>query len=581
MLDKDKISLSRVSRDGRKNIVSSDGKYLVLSSEDNSILETHTSLTPIVASGLWRRATSDEKQSFMAPVVAAGARDFEPTITEQETDLLLADELAEEVEDDIYDFNIDYDFYATPFDAQQNQHDVTGVYAMDPDSGELYWWEDGEFQAVNEDDLDPALPETWVLIDSDTAQFIADWQDHRLEDEMFCTLHDADPAEKAMFDAAEAGVDWEFIKTLSAVVADASGYSPQERSQNASKQRRGPGGRFARQPGEGNGAMQPDSTTRAPSIIKSYIPAKRDIVLIPNPLNFIVDFIGTASPSSAPGVGGGVVASGEEQIVSEEAQKATREVTTPSSDTIYFAMVDKDDNRAVQGLLAITKDENGKPQAWNRNMGEWKPSPDALADLQSITPPPVVKLEEEDVKTVLDGIDEYDKQGDSREKPDAVQAEEVAQASLLEDVRKGYALEDGSFRIKTVEDMFSAVQAAPEDASDAVKAHIIKRARAFNRMDIVPEEWRTYASLSQSPLFNSYGDVIIAAGNRGGNEETLKQYWGSGKGAAKIRWGSEGDLSRCHKHLTKYIGSEDAWGFCQNLHMKKYGKSNYKKDNGK
>lgn len=577
MLDKDNASVTRVSRDGRKSIVKSGGKYYVFSANDNSISKAHASLTPLVASGSWRRATSDEMDSFGQAIVAAGSRDFEPTISQQEADLLLEDE---EPEEEIYDFNVDYDFFATPFDAEEDRNNVTGVYAMDPETEELYWWEDGEFQAVNEDDLDPSLPETWVLIDNETAQFIADWQDHRLEDEQSCPIHGVDPAEKAMFDSAEAGVDWGFIRDLGAVVADASGYSPQERSRNASKQRRGPGGRFAGGSGDRNKLEKPNEKTRAPEIIKSYIPAKWEVNLIDNPLNFIVEFIDGASPSGEPADGGtAVTASGEEQIVSDEAQKVTREETTPSADTLYFALVDKDDKRAVKGLIAITKDESGKPKAWNRNMGEWKPSPDALADLQSITPPPVVTLDPEDVKTVLDGIDQYDAQGDTREKPDPVKTEEIAQASLLEDVRRGYALADGSLRIKSVEDVFSAVQAAPEDSSDEIKSHIIKRARAFNRMDIVPEEWRSYASLSQAPLFNSYGDVIIAAGGRRGNEEDLKEYWLNGKGAAKIGWGRDGDMTRCIKYLTKYLPT-DSPGFCQNLHMRKFGKSNYERDNG-
>ena len=55
--------------------------------------------------------------------------------------------------------------------------------------------------------------------------------------------------------------------------------------------------------------------------------------------------------------------------------------------------------------------------------------------------------------------------------------------------------------------------------------------------------------------------------------QRLRNYWTKGAGAAKIRWGSPGDLTRCHKHLEKYVGPF-AWGTCQNLHHVVFGKWN-------
>jgi hypothetical protein len=61
---------------------------------------------------------------------------------------------------------------------------------------------------------------------------------------------------------------------------------------------------------------------------------------------------------------------------------------------------------------------------------------------------------------------------------------------------------------------------------------------------------------------------IIAAGgldrNRG-NAEELRQYWTRGKGAAKIRWGTPGDWTRCVRNLSKYMGPR-AKGYCQLRH---------------
>ena len=76
-------------------------------------------------------------------------------------------------------------------------------------------------------------------------------------------------------------------------------------------------------------------------------------------------------------------------------------------------------------------------------------------------------------------------------------------------------------------------------------------------------------------------EVIIAAGkgNRG-NAETLREYWLNGPGSKKIGWtNSEGDLTRCNRLLSRYMPGR-SFGYCQMLHMRKFGKSNYKRDNG-
>jgi hypothetical protein len=36
----------------------------------------------------------------------------------------------------------------------------------------------------------------------------------------------------------------------------------------------------------------------------------------------------------------------------------------------------------------------------------------------------------------------------------------------------------------------------------------------------------------------------------GGNAQTLRNYWTRGAGAAKIRWGTPGDWSRCNRLLS-------------------------------
>jgi hypothetical protein len=60
------------------------------------------------------------------------------------------------------------------------------------------------------------------------------------------------------------------------------------------------------------------------------------------------------------------------------------------------------------------------------------------------------------------------------------------------------------------------------------------------------------------------------ARSKGGNVATLKRYWGQGRGAAKIRWGSPGDYTRCTKQLHKYLGAR-AKGYCARLHRERTG----------
>ena len=67
--------------------------------------------------------------------------------------------------------------------------------------------------------------------------------------------------------------------------------------------------------------------------------------------------------------------------------------------------------------------------------------------------------------------------------------------------------------------------------------------------------------------------AITAAGgldrNRGGAAK-LRRYWLYGKGAAKIRWRTPGDWTRCYKQLAKYMGPR-AKGYCALRHKEANG----------
>jgi len=56
---------------------------------------------------------------------------------------------------------------------------------------------------------------------------------------------------------------------------------------------------------------------------------------------------------------------------------------------------------------------------------------------------------------------------------------------------KGHAMPDGSYPIETAGDLSNAVQAFGRHPTDAVKAHIKKRAAQLGREDLLPENWKT------------------------------------------------------------------------------------------
>lgn len=162
----------------------------------------------------------------------------------------------------------------------------------------------------------------------------------------------------------------------------------------------------------------------------------------------------------------------------------------------YLAVVSPDDLGAVMDLLAIVPASatSTEPMVYQRKDQKWVPSDQYLRDLTSPTPPLVVKLQGEDLNSVLKQVDGLE-----------------------------------------------AVQSSAFDLD--------------------------------SHLLSFWVDSLTAAGgldrNRG-NAEKLRRYWVHGEGAAKIRWGTQGDWARCVRHLEKYLG-ERAKGYCQLRHKEAMG----------
>ena len=279
---------------------------------------------------------------------------------------------------------------------------------------------------------------------------------------------------------------------------------------------------------------------------------------------------------------------------------------------LYLALVDKVDTEAVLDLVSLMP--GNPPVMWKRDGGAWVQAPEILAALQGTQPPPVVELSDDAI--VADVIKQVDEStgGESEEpeaapapgatpqapsgetgpKPDANPDQQRRAASNFvhpeldmfptemsskseEYAKKGYSLPDGSFPIPDVNHLKKAIKAHGR-AKDKAKAkkHIMKRARALKRADLIPDAW-TSNSTTELTLFGPHGQLLnlteFAGGadrNRG-NAEELRKYWTRGKGGLKIRWNTPGDMTRCMRQLRKYLKGREA-GYCALRHREMTGR---------
>lgn len=74
----------------------------------------------------------------------------------------------------------------------------------------------------------------------------------------------------------------------------------------------------------------------------------------------------------------------------------------------------------------------------------------------------------------------------------------------------------------------------------------------------------------QSVLTAAGDNALLAYTSPNPKAEKLRRYWSTGRGGAKIRWGTPSDWRRCYRHLRKYLGLR-AKGYCQNLHHRNTG----------
>jgi hypothetical protein len=215
------------------------------------------------------------------------------------------------------------------------------------------------------------------------------------------------------------------------------------------------------------------------------------------------------------------------KVRAQEAALKKYAVMTPETTDVkplYIAQVDELDKQAVVDLFAIHPASKTSTQVilYRRAEGGWVRDDATLSKLKSTAPPPVVTLDAATFKQVLTQVDSYFKEK-AAEAP-----AEASQASILAALRSRVdaSLWDGEGRLIPAFEAQALVAAGVPGVADTPS------------------------------------DVAAA--------RKLKNYWLRGRGAAKIRWNTPGDWTRCVKHLSKYMGVR-ARGYCQNLHKEATG----------
>ncbi len=199
------------------------------------------------------------------------------------------------------------------------------------------------------------------------------------------------------------------------------------------------------------------------------------------------------------------------------------EITPETSDVqpVYMAIVSPDDPRAVFKLVSLVpaSSTSNQPAIYSREDGEWIRDDETLMDLKSATPPPVVPLDDEALDDTLTQVDE---------------AQGVSEKNF-------------------------APETVPMPALDTPDADTVTASGIDDRLALMVM-WGPRKDIMEQALTAAGG----ADRNRGGAEK-LRKYWTTGPGAAKIRWNTPGDWTRCVRHLGKYLGAR-AEGYCALRH---------------
>lgn len=497
------------------------------------------------------------------------------------------------------------------------RHDGTGVdrlYRVDP-NGSVYFWDDGHWDdlgRVGEDiwgyDRDLDFPDddcekTHVLVDPQSAIVIS----ARLQESPYATVpvEEIDPEEAQGFIDAIGDIDFTVVdQVLTAAGAVGDGiYTEDERSQNATKQLRDGGGKFAKQGGRVTVESRPTEagTIERVNSQSGTVDVRMDagdVITVPvqttQATSSTVLDPATLENVAAPAEGGtetpaldlsGILS---EKQVPLDRTKATLSEDAPkpiSNEALRIILsnypawvasersnVDVDGDTSSTGdihpLLKKAQNYESRPdtsgQTWFRSvtaaaMPVAEEKPKAVSpDTTDVKPLYLATVSPEDPRAVFDLIA-------------LVPASDQSTSPMTYARRKGKWERDPQL----LSDLNSAtpppVVPLDEEVLQDVLSQVDQNSPGGQESGLAASAGlqRAHALIV---LWGSQSAIVAAGGadrNRGGAEK-LRRYWTVGLGAAKIRWNTPGDWTRCVRHLSKYLGPR-AKGYCSLRHKEMTG----------
>ena len=253
------------------------------------------------------------------------------------------------------------------------------------------------------------------------------------------------------------------------------------------------------------------------------------------------------------------------------------QITPDTSDVkpIYLAIVSPDDPRAVLKLVSLVPagPKSNQPMTYARVDGEWTRDPQTLNTLNSATPPPVVPLDDDSLNEVLRQVDTTqgvdDEVTEENQFVGEYDAPGAAPTGEPEEVEDSDTETTTPAPVAASADLGLMVLWGPrKEIMAAAAAKQVGTVEAIEKLEALlhaPNE--NIRMLAAKEILDRAGVITAAGGldrNRGGAEK-LRRYWTKGPGAAKIRWGTPGDWTRCVRHLSKYMGPR-AKGYCALRH---------------
>ena len=536
--------------------------------------------------------------------------------------------------DDSYLTSFDYDADVDAFSAAFSSDDETGpefvarvrvdesgidrLYLVN--DGTVSVWDGGDWDSLglSEGDiaaydrlLDESSDETefsHVVIDADSAMVLS----AHLQQNPFSpvSIDDLDPEEASLVAAAADEMDWSLVDAvitaagedpLSSTTSKSrdGNYTPEERSKKARGQVRDKGGKFAAMGSRvvvgGDASKSGNITGINPDTqsVKVKMDDGSEIEVPANTTQKAEDF--TAPAMVTP--------------------KDTAPVDVSGILGQPRAPIDRPNAKLPGGLPALTSDELGKVvadfPAWVKSQRDRQQAPSAKDTIKTKTKEQIAADTDAKARQIKkeSGVNFDEKLGDIRQHPliknlfkkkpslnlyytppgtiaaGVPATREEPLTPETSDVLPVYMAVVSPEDPRAVFDLISIVPASATSTSPIVYKRadgkwikddqILSDLTSATPPPVVPLQGEVLIDTLQQidkTVVASVNSLFAAGGldkNRG-NAEKLRRYWLYGRGAAKIRWNTPGDWTRCYRHLSKYMGLR-AKGYCSLRHKEATG----------